>query len=155
MNRLNKFRGIHPGIILKRELERLGLKQRPFALSLAEHPQTFNAIAQGKRSLTPALALKIDRKLGMKEGTFYLLQAYYEIKQATACKKQATPDLTKLRKALFWDTDWETMDWEKRYKAVIRRVFEYGNEEEKKEIIRFYGKARVSRALITENGTTV
>lgn len=148
MNRLNKFKGIHPGIILKRELERLGIKQRPFALSLAEHPQTFNAITKGKRSLTPQLAIKIDKNLGIKEGTFYLLQAHFEIEKIIADKKKSTsPDLRKLRKSLFWDTDLEKIEWEKRYKAVIRRVFEYGNEKEKNEIIRFYGNDKVREVL--------
>ncbi len=125
------------------------MKQRPFALSVAEHPQTFNAITLGKRSFTPELALKVDQKLGVEEGTFYLLQAYYEIEKAVTNQKRTSPDLSKLRKSLFWDTEWEKLDWEKRYKAVIRRVFEYGNEAEKKEIIRFYGKDRVKRALVT------
>jgi hypothetical protein len=41
----------------------------------------------------------------------------------------------------------EKIDWEKQKKAVIKRVFERGNEIEKREIIRFYGKALVNEIL--------
>ena len=33
MNSLLKYKGIHPGIILERELEKRSLKKRPFALT--------------------------------------------------------------------------------------------------------------------------
>jgi len=54
-----------------------------------------------------------------------------------------TPDLSKLRRVLFWDTNMDTIDWEKYKNAVIIRVFERGDAEEQKEIIRFYGKETV------------
>lgn len=36
------------------------------------------------------------------------------------------------------------IDWEKQYPAIISRVFERGNKEEKEEIIRFYGNEKVA-----------
>ncbi|SEH76795.1 hypothetical protein SAMN02927937_01311 [Paenimyroides aquimaris] len=59
----------------------------------------------------------------------------------------ATPNLALIRKALFWDTDINKIDWDKQYKAVIQRVFERGNEEEKLEIKRFYGDSVIEKAL--------
>src|SRR5688572_28557796 len=59
MDNFLDYKGIHPGIVLKRELEKRSLKQRPFALSIEEHPQTLNAITKGKRNMYTALALKI------------------------------------------------------------------------------------------------
>jgi hypothetical protein len=50
---------------------------------------------------------------------------------------------------LFWDTDINNIDWQKQYKAVIRRVFERGNEKEKSEITRFYGLQKVNSAVST------
>jgi hypothetical protein len=61
---IEKFKGIHPGIILHRELKKRALLQRPFALAIGEHPQTRNAITKDKRSLNIAIALKIESKLG-------------------------------------------------------------------------------------------
>ncbi len=142
-----KYKGIHPGIVLDRELKKRSIKQRPFALSLKEHPQTFNAISKGKRGISTALALKIEQKLELEEGTLVILQAYYEIQKIKEKEIQNTPDLNILNKALFWDADIQKINWEKQYKAVIQRVFERGTEEDKDEIIRFYGVEKIEKAL--------
>jgi antitoxin HigA-1 len=139
---VEKYKGIHPGIILERELKKKNLKQAPFALSLQVYPQTLNAITKGKRAITPELSLKIDRALGLEEGTMYILQAYYEI-QKVKLENSRRPNLSIIRKALFWDTDIAKIDWDQQYKSVIRRVFERGNFQEKEEIIRFYKKEKV------------
>jgi hypothetical protein len=57
------------------------------------------------------------------------------------------PDLKRYRKAVFWDTDIEKLEWEKNRQWIIRRVFEYGGEEEILETIRFYGKDVVKEIL--------
>ena len=139
-----KYQGIHPGRVLKRELKKRSLKQRPFAMGLGEHPQTLNAIIRGKRDLNTALALKIEDKLELQEGSLVLLQAFYDIKKEKEGMSGRKPDFSILRKSLFWDTDIESIDWEGRYKAVIRRVIERGNVQEKKEISRFYGPKKVA-----------
>ncbi|MCF2503782.1 plasmid maintenance system antidote protein [Dyadobacter sp. CY107] len=144
-----KYKGIHPGIILERELKKRSIKQRPFALSIAEHPQTFNAILKGKRNINTALALRIEKGLHLDEGTLVLLQAYYDIKKENEKLVRRTPDLTVLRKSLFWDTDISQIDWEKQAKAVIRRTFERGDDEEKEEITKFYGEEKVQSVLET------
>jgi plasmid maintenance system antidote protein VapI len=56
---IEKYKGIHPGIILERLLKKKAISQRPFALSIGEYPQTINAITKGKRRINIALALKI------------------------------------------------------------------------------------------------
>ena len=53
-------------------------------------------------------------------------------------KHKKTPDLNKLRPILFWDTDISKMDWAKQKNAIIKRVFERGNIEEKQLISEFY-----------------
>ncbi len=147
MDDLLKYKGIHPGIVLKRELKKRFLKQRPFALAIQEHPQTLNAITNGKRNLNTPLALKIEKKLGLEEGRLAILQTYYEIKREKEKLQLKTPNLSLLRESLFWDTDINHIDWQKHSKAVINRVFERGNETEKEEIIRFYGQQKVDNAL--------
>ncbi|MCE6988615.1 DUF6922 domain-containing protein [Dyadobacter sp. CY323] len=142
-----KYKGIHPGFVLERELKKRSIKQRPFALSIAEHPQSFNAIIKGKRSLSTALALKIEKGLDLDEGTFVMLQAYYDIKKEKEKQLKLTPNLMILRKSLFWDTDVDRIDWEKQAKAVIERVFERGNNDEKEEMTRFYGQAKIQSVL--------
>jgi plasmid maintenance system antidote protein VapI len=144
---IEKFKGIHPGIILLRELKKRSLKQRPFAQSIGEHPQTLNAITKGKRNLNTAVALKIESKLGLEEGTLALLQTFYDISEEKKKLKQHTPNLSILRKSLFWDTDINQIDWAKQYKAIIRRIFERGNELEINEIKHFYGTTIVDEAM--------
>ncbi|MEC4048694.1 helix-turn-helix domain-containing protein [Flavobacterium sp. SUN046] len=148
---LEKYKGIHPGIILDREFKKRALQQRPFALSIGEHPQTLNAITKGKRKLNTALALKIEERLGLEEGTLALLQTYFDINEEKSKLKQISPSLSKLRKSLFWDTDINKIDWSKQYRAVIQRIFERGNETERKEIIRFYGQEKIQKALNQNN----
>lgn len=142
-----KYRGIHPGFVLDRELKKRSIKQRPFALSLEEHPQTFNAITKGKRGISTALALKIERALGLEEATLVLLQTYFDIQRIKEKEIQNTPDLNILNKALFWDADIQKINWEKQYIAIIQRVFERGTEGEMDEIIRFYGVEKIEKAL--------
>ncbi|MER3373399.1 MAG: helix-turn-helix domain-containing protein [Allomuricauda sp.] len=96
-----KYKGTHPGRVLERELKKRSLKQRPFALFIGEHPQTLNAITKGKRRLGTALALKIEAKLGLEEGSLVLLQAFYEIEKAKEGQPSRTPDFSVLRKSLF------------------------------------------------------
>ncbi len=144
---LEKYKGIHPGIVLDRALKKRAIKQRPFALALQEHPQTINAIIKGKRSISIPLAFKIERELELEEGTLVVLQTYYDIKKAKEKEVQKTPDLTILSKHLFWDTNSNHIDWEQQYRAVIQRVYERGTETDKKEITRFYGSEKVKQAL--------
>lgn len=144
---LAKFKGIHPGIILARELKKRGIAQRPFALSLGEHPQTINAITKAKRNLPTSIALKIEEKLGLEEGTLALLQTYFDIQTEKSKIKPITPNLSLIRKSVFWDTDISQIDWDKQKYAVIRRIMERGNALEIKEIKQFYGAALITEFL--------
>lgn len=146
--RLERFKGIHPGLILERELNKRAIKPSPFALSVDTHRQIFNAILKGKRGIPIPLSLKVDQALGLEEGTFALLQTFYDIEKAKENElSKIHPDWNIIRKILFWDTDIHKIDWQKQYKAVIQRVFERGNDEEKKEIERFYGLDRIQEVL--------
>lgn len=144
---LERFKGIHPGIILDRELKRRHIKLSPFAHSIDAHKQTFNAIIKGKRGISITLALKVDEALELEEGTFALLQTYYDIEQTKQKEENRKPNLKVFRKALFWDTDIDKINWQKQYKAVIQRVYERGNKEEQEEIARFYGETKIEHAL--------
>ncbi|MDR1056478.1 MAG: plasmid maintenance system antidote protein [Prevotellaceae bacterium] len=139
---INKIKGVHPGVILKRELLLKGIESKQFALSINEHPQTINAITKERRGINPTLSIKLGYALSVDEEYFMLLQTYYEIKIAhkELLTQQKKPDLNNIRQILFWDTDINTIDWQKQRKAIIRRIFERGNDIEIKEIISFYGK---------------
>lgn len=138
---IDSYRGIAPGKFLARELKKKKLRQKALATSVGEHPQTINAIIAGKRSLTVKLALEIEKQLQLPEGFLLILQTFYSIKEEKIKHKSLTkgksPDI---RPVLFWDADFETIDWSKYKDSIIQRVMERGNEKEKQEILRFYGE---------------
>jgi antitoxin HigA-1 len=145
-NAFSLIKGIHPGFILERELQKRRLAKGKFALSLNEFPQTIVAITKGKRKMNTHLAIKIEDALGLEEGYLMTLQVFYDIKEAKK-EKSSQPDFSKLRPALFWDTKFELIDWNKHKNAVIKRVFERGNNLEKKVITKFYGQKVVDDVL--------
>lgn len=146
------LKGLHPGFVLERELKKRKLSKGRFALSINEFPQTLGAITKGKRNMNTALALRIENALGIEEGYFMTLQVFYEIKEEKRrLNNNQQPDLSKLRPVLFWDTKFEKIDWYAQKKAVIKRVFERGDETEKNEIIRFYGREEVDSILNDKN----
>ena len=57
------------------------------------------------------------------------------------------PDFSKIPRFLFWDTNFDEIDWKNKYVAVIKRVFERGDEEAKIEIEKFYGKELIISVL--------
>lgn len=148
---LDTIKGIHPGFILERELKKRDIRKGPFALSLMEFPQTLVSITKGKRKMNTSIAMKIEKALGIEEGYFMILQVYHDIEQEKRRQNTEHPDFAKLRSVLFWDTKMEKINWKKQKRAVIKRVFERGNEIEKKEITRFYGKESVN-AIVNTHG---
>lgn len=147
-NRLSLIKGIHPGLVLERELKKRKLAKGKFALSIGEFPQTLVAVMKGKRRMNTSLSLKIEKALDWEEGILMVLQVYYDIEQEK--RKRTTndrPDLSKIRPVIFWDTELANIDWQKQKRAIINRIFERGNEQEINEIIRFYGKGVVLSAL--------
>jgi addiction module HigA family antidote len=144
---LSIIKGIHPGLILERELKKRHLSKGKFAISLEEYPQTLVSITKGKRRMNTNLALKIENALEIEEGYFMTLQLYYDIAEIKRKQPKSHPDFKKLRRILFWETKLENIDWEKQKNAVIKRVYERGNEIEKKEINQFYGRESVIKIM--------
>lgn len=100
---LKIVKGVHPGLILERELRKRNILQRQFALSIHEYPQTISAIIKGKRNINTPLAMRIEEALGMEEGFLMTLQVFYEIKEAKRkASRKNHPTLSKFRPALFW-----------------------------------------------------
>ena len=81
--------------------------------------------------------------MGYEEGFLSILQSYYEIKQY---KEKELANLytgsPNIRKILFWDTDFDKINWGKYKKAVIQRVLERGSKEEIEKIRKFYGLSK-------------
>ncbi len=52
-------------------------------------------------------------------------------------KNSAVPNVKRI---LFWDTDFDRIDWQRYKNAVIERVLDRGDQSEKEEIARFYNE---------------
>ena len=145
---LDIIKGIHPGKFVERELKKHNFNQRQFALSINEHPQTLGAIINGKRRMNVELSLKIEEKLNLEEGFLMTLQIHNDIKIAKF-DPDYKPDISKIRKGTFWDTNVDTIDWKLMKRSIIERIFSYGDEFEQAEIVEFYGKSEVDLVLET------
>lgn len=59
-------------------------------------------------------------------------------------QKVKRPDLPKV---LFWDFDFDKLDWNRSYRTIIERVLDKGDIRDWEEMIKFYGKENVIKAL--------
>ena len=140
---IDMYKGIRPGKIVGLELQERNLSQRAFAAASDEHKQTLNAVITGRRKLTVEMALKIEKALGYDEGFLLTLQAYYEIAEYKNRKaNESVRGAPAIRRMLFWDTDFDKIDWGRSKESILERVMERGDENEKQEIARFYGMDR-------------
>ena len=134
------------GAILKRILQKEHISQKEIAKKSAIYPQRINDLINGKRKFTPESSSRLEQALGISTfGYFYRIQANHDIYlYQDEQERRYTPDLSKLRKALFWETNTlDKINWIKNANWVIQRSFEYGNQQEIEEIIRYYGKEKV------------
>jgi plasmid maintenance system antidote protein VapI len=138
------------GAILKRILQKERLSQKEIAKRSAIYPQGISALICGKRTFTLESSSRLERALGISTpGYFYQIQSNHHVYRCQdEQERKHTPDLSKLHKALFWETtSLEKINWIKSANWVIQRAFEYGNQQEIEEIIRFYGREKVNKTL--------
>ncbi len=142
--KIANIKGLHPGLILEREIKRNNIKSSQLALAINEHKQTISAIINQRRGINPELSIKLGDYFQTEDDYFMVLQASYEVKTKLAENSKRTPNLNNFRKVLFWDTTFDKIDWHKNKRAIIKRILERGNDIEINEIIDFYSKATVS-----------
>lgn len=70
---------VHPGRILKRELEARGLSANKLALALRVPSGRVTSILNGKRSVTPETALRLSRYFGNSAQFWMNLQTRYDL----------------------------------------------------------------------------
>ncbi len=145
--RLNKIKGIHPGTLLRWELNNRNLKSSVLADSIGEHKQTISAILNKRRDINPSLSIKLSKVFRTDADYFMLLQASYDVKIIMESEIKDTPNINNIRRIIFWDTNFNKIDWNKNKKAIIKRILERGNETEINEIIRFYGRKTISKEI--------
>ncbi|MBA4780190.1 MULTISPECIES: HigA family addiction module antitoxin [Pseudomonadota] len=78
------FTQVHPGAVLKEELEARGLSANAFALKLRVPPQRIQDIVAGRRGISPETALRLEASLGTPARLWLNMQAAYDLHQAQA-----------------------------------------------------------------------
>ncbi len=81
-NELVCAEAIHPGEMLKDELQARGLSQRKFAGIIGMPYTAFNEIINGKRPITTDTALKIEAATGIAADLWLVLQTDYNMQTA-------------------------------------------------------------------------
>lgn len=80
MNNIH-YTPIHPGEVLKDELEEVGFTQSALAKHIGVLPKTINEICRGKRGISAKMALKLSKALGGSPQFWLNLQNNWEISQ--------------------------------------------------------------------------
>lgn len=76
------MRAVHPGIVLKDELEELGVTPTEFSRQIDVPPNRVSQIIAGKRGVTGDTALRFGHWFGMEPQFWLNLQAQWELVQA-------------------------------------------------------------------------
>lgn len=72
---------VHPGEVLKDELEEIGLTQSALAKHVGVLPKTINEICRGKRGISAEMAMKLSKALGGTPQFWLNLQNNWELSQ--------------------------------------------------------------------------
>jgi addiction module HigA family antidote len=78
----NRMRPIHPGEVLREEIETLGLSANAFAKALDVPANRITGIIKEQRAVTADTALRLARYFGMTPEFWMSLQASYDVKRA-------------------------------------------------------------------------
>jgi addiction module HigA family antidote len=72
---------VHPGAVLKDELDERGLSQSAIAQHIGVLPRTINEICRGKRGISAEMAVKLSMSLGASAQFWLNLQTNWELSQ--------------------------------------------------------------------------
>lgn len=78
---------VHPGAILRDELDEIGISQTALAAHIGVLPKTINEICRGKRGISAEMAMKLSQALGATPYFWLNLQNNWELSQITTTKR--------------------------------------------------------------------
>ena len=91
------FMAVHPGMMIKPELEERGISQKDFAKMLGVQASHLSEVLNGKRALTKDLAVKIEGAIGLPAKMLLSAQTQYDLESVSAPlddKEQETVTVT-------------------------------------------------------------
>ena len=80
------FMAVHPGMMIKPEIEERGISQKQFATMLGVQASHLSEVLNNKRALTTELAVKIEKAIGIPAKTLLSAQAHYDLESTDASK---------------------------------------------------------------------
>ena len=78
------FMAVHPGMMIKPELEERGISQKDLARMVGVQPSHLSEVLNGKRTLTTELAMKIEGAIGLPAKILLSAQTQYELESVHA-----------------------------------------------------------------------
>ncbi len=87
------MRAVHPGVVLKDELEELGVTPTEFSRQIGVPPNRISQIIAGKRAVTGDTALRLGHWFGTEPQFWLNLQTAYDIRIAAG---KAGDDIARL-----------------------------------------------------------
>ena len=72
---------VHPGLVLKDELEEQGITQSQLARHIGVLPKTINEICRCKRGISAEMAVQLSRALGASPAFWLNLEKNWELSQ--------------------------------------------------------------------------
>lgn len=79
---------VHPGAVLRDELEEIGVSQSGLAEHIGVLPKTINEICRGKRGISADMAMKLSQALGATPYFWLNLQNNWELSQVANPKRK-------------------------------------------------------------------
>ena len=70
---------VHPGMMIKPELQERGITQKEFAKMLGIQASHLSEVLKGKRNLTTDLAMKIEEAIGLPAKILLAAQTQYDL----------------------------------------------------------------------------
>ncbi len=81
-NNIEPFRPVHPGEVIKDEIESRGISQRKLAKQMGVQYSQLNEVLNGKRALNAEYALLIEAVLDIPTAPLLRMQADYDMQVA-------------------------------------------------------------------------
>lgn len=88
------FMAVHPGMMIKPELDERGISQKEFAKMLGTQPSHLSEVLNGKRALTTELAVKIENAIGLPAKILLSAQTQYELESTVEDNQHETVAVT-------------------------------------------------------------
>ena len=88
---------VHPGMMIKPELEERGITQKDFAKMLGVQASHLSEVLNGKRAISKDLAVKIESAIGLPAKILLSAQTQYDLESTNAQiddKEQETVSIT-------------------------------------------------------------